>query len=309
MNTPFTSRMDTPPKRLARLAVYSEVRRQILTHYRNPDPNAPPHYSERDGNLPFNTRALIFPGRNPGHEIELAKHLLNAYVIAVDTDKQAVDAARVNGADHVHHQDLSDVKLRSQQKYPGDASNIIDSFDFINFDTCGLVTTDNVDEAFERACKIGVFVATWFSYGREAKLSWVQERALLNLKCDPVLGRRFRNIPDTIKNRLMFARDQAHMPNGRLADHVMNFHIIKIWSYRSNVMPMFIVLWGDGQYVHLPDDYVIPFEKISANNYRNLVMNAVDAESTEKAAILYGCSKTQIAAWKAVRTKALEIIP
>jgi SAM-dependent methyltransferase len=305
-NTPFKAEMDTPPKRLARLAVYSEVRRQILLHYKNPDPRAPARYIERDGKLPFDTRVLLFPGRLPSHEIGLAKHLLNAYVIAVDTDQQAVDAARESGADHAQLLDLSDLKIRLRRKYPGDTSPIIDAFDFVNMDTCGLVTTDGVSEAFERACKIGVFVATWFSFGHEMKLSWVHERALLRLKQDPAMERRFQDIPSTIKCRLLFARDQANLSERRqdtgLVDHVLNFHIVKIWSYRSNAMPMFVVLWADGQYVHLADDYVIPFERISADDYRSLVMRAVDAESSNRAVLLYGCSKAQVAAWRAVRT-------
>lgn len=280
--TPFNAEMDAPSKRLARLAVYREVH-QLLVDSSRWRVGAP--------------RVLILPGRKPAHEIGLAKHLLGAHVTAIDTDEKAVAAARDGGADRARLFDLSTLRLSGYSETPN--LHEVTSFDFVNLDLCGLVTTPGAAQAFERAAKVGAHVATWFSFGHEAAMSAIGMEAAFQLGC-PGVSDPFHDVPSTIKNRTLFIWKRALMGGpGFGSGAVSRFAVHKVWSYKSNAMPMFVALWTDRS---CRGPYRIPFERITGKGYRDEVLRVADAEGADRAAMLYGCSKAQIAAWKAVRT-------
>lgn len=288
----FTPDLDSDAKRLTRLAVYRQARRLI-----------------RD-----KPKILILPGQAPKHEIDLGKRLLNAHITAVDSDTEAVVAAKEAGADIVRSGDVADLDQSFR-------------YDFINLDTCQMVTSAGMAAVIEAAFYYGKIVATWFSYGHEAE--WVEDE---DGKKSPKAGLTEHLEQRDLEQRKMLGVDQAfvdvplvlskritHIWREALAltrksshrwskdDHVLAMQPRHVWRYTGNAMPMLAVLW-------VPFDRTdkVKFSNVDGKAYQRQLFDEESLDD-EDLAVFYGCTRRQLAAWKAVKTmrerKILKTMP
>lgn len=283
-------------KKLTRVKVYEHV---LSLEKANLD-RFGAHYENR-----WARRILILPGGEPSHETSLIKELFpDKHIIAFDLDERAVELARPL-VDLAVNLDVGDLRFANAKQSP---SCLTHDYTFANLDFCGLVTSEGVGQAFERAARMSGYVATWFSYGHEQDLERViTEAEWVGLGAEHL----FSDIPETIRNRLlyMFSTLQLSGPSytGRRGT-VM--HPLKVWMYRDQAMPMFCVLWGhnplrvrDNEYGNGAQRAKIPYEKVTGVDFRELVLDHVAKHGSEKTANYYGIDRTKLAAWKAVQTR------
>lgn len=241
MNKEFTKDQSTFDKHLVRASVAQEVRRLLRSN-------------ALDGSQPH---IAILPGNEPKHEIEIYKELTNAYITAIDRNKNAVEAARRDGADIAIEGDVSTIvehldNLNNRKTIlSSNKRKSIEKFDYFSLDCCSPVSEWGMADTVENAMYISKFLTTWCSYGREtdrggrASSKEIEEFGARQLGGNPILREFFGNVRNTICHRIIYLWDivikAARERRGNI-EHVTRLQPVKIWRY-IGTYPMFVVLW------------------------------------------------------------------
>jgi hypothetical protein len=231
---------------------------------------------------------LILPGEVPQHEIWCAKNILNAVkVTALDVNKKAVEQAMQHGADEGLVGKIDDLDPCRR-------------FDFVNLDTCKLVTSTtgmHVGRAFERAATVCTStLATWFSYGHEYL------PVVHNSRHHRLYERwgDLSDVPSGIRHRLTYIWKFALVSGpGLFSSAVEKMRPMAVLSYPGNRMPMFVVIWSTWNAV-----VRVSFRRIRRGSAaREEVLSMAASLGTARASKIFGLKATTIAAWRAVKTR------
>jgi hypothetical protein len=179
---------------------------------------------------------------------------------------------------------------------------------FANLDFCGLVTSEGVGEAIERARRMSTLVATWFSFGHEQNLPVIRE-------CARRIGERseehLSSLPPTVRARFLYIWNRVNWSDPwrtGTAGRLDALRALKVWTYTDQRMPMMCVLWDTTGYMYwdaASRDEVLAYEKISITEaeFRATVLAAADQRGSHFASVRFGVRPAVLAAWRAVATR------
>lgn len=275
----FDPNKESDGKKIARFLVYKTVR-EYLDKY---------HHG-----LSHQRRVMILAGECPGREIALAKKMLKAKVTAFDVNQRAVSAASAAGADTCVLMDVSDLRFGHRDPWE-------EYYDFVNLDFCKTVQSDGIPRAIERGSMASrSLIATWFSYGHETMNPIDKEadwQIGLSRHDDDPSG--VYSLPEKLRKRVLYIWKRVVLQNpGHSHTHL---RALKVWQYKGNAMPMFVVLWQTGGGIAQEKDAF--FEKVDSRVLRSTALRAAEEFSNEDVSLFFGCGSKQVAAWKAVDTR------
>ncbi len=239
----------------------------------------------------------VVPGQAAAEEIASVRAAMSgAYIVAIDRDPVAVQAARDAGADEVHEADLSEiVRIAGDRK-----------FDAVRLDLCTQATPElkSLIALSRRTISPGALLMACFSYGRDVSEFYVATARGGFLLDDP---RRDADVlPEGIAGRVRYLGSKAASA-------------VSILLYRGNAMPMCEVMWsqqrraacvlcGGRAYAGMHNDRTgheyepempVPM-RVRDDDLRIAVLQAED--DVDRSA-LYATPATRIAAWRAAQTR------
>ena len=291
-------------KKFVRVQVY-ELAQQLLDRHKFLVRQYPQDLLEQHDLGEPKDRILILPGGEPSHEAQLVRQLFaDSEIVAFDIDDRAVQAA-APFVDLAVTYPVGDLRFKGAYESP---RCLTARYKFANLDFCGLVTSEGVSEAVERARRMAPLVATWFSFGHEQNLPEI-------LKCAERVGarseRHLSSLPPKVRARFLYvwARINLSDPWGRGTGlRTDTPRALKVWTYTDQRMPMICILWATaGAFtVAEPYDAVLAYEKVSIaeDAFRARVLDVARSHGRAFASVRFGVRPAVLAAWKAVATRS-----
>jgi hypothetical protein len=229
--------------------------------------------------------------------------------VAFDLDDRAVKAA-APFVDLALTYAVGDLRFRGEYQSP---RCLTARYKFANLDFCGLVTSEGVGEAIERARRMAPLVATWFSFGHEQNLPDIHA-------CAQRVGRHSEHhlsaLSPKVRSRFLYVWDRVvneSDPWGKGTGWRSDMPAaLKIWTYTDQRMPMMCVLWATSSVfthgftqVGTPEA-VLPYEKVAidAESFRARVLESARQHGSKFASARFGVRPAVLAAWRAVATRA-----
>lgn len=248
-------------------------------------------------------RLLMLPGGEPEHEATLARQLFaDSEIVAFDVDERAVQAA-APFVDLAVTFEVGNLRFGGACRAP---RCLTDRYKFANLDFCGLVTSDGVGEAIERARRMSTLVATWFSFGHEQNLPAIQD-------CAKRIGARsevhLSSLPPTVRARFLYIWNRVNWsdPWGTGSWRPDALQAVKVWTYTDQRMPMMCVLWDTTGMCcdETSAGDVLAYEKVSISEaeFRTIVLEGASQHGSQFAAVRFGIRPAALAAWRAVATR------
>ena len=289
-------------KKFVRVQVYEHAQR-LLEQRRLLTRQLPQDWLAQHDRYDMKDRMLILPGGEPEHEARLARQLFkDSEIVAFDIDDRAVQAA-APFVDLAVSLDVGDLRFAGEWRSP---RCLTARYKFANLDFCGLVSSEGVGEAIERARRMATLVATWFSFGHEQNLSAIQESAKrVGARSEDHLSA----LPATVRARFLYIWNRVNFSDpwatGGWRPDVLR--AVKVWTYTDQVMPMMCVLWDTTGMCcdHTSGGDVLEYEKVSINesDFRTIVLEAASRHGSQFAAIRFGIRPAVLAAWRAIATR------
>jgi len=240
---------------------------------------------------------LIVAGDGPAAEINAIREVMpSAWIVAVDRQPAAIEAAQQAGADEVILCDLAAWTTSGKAGYRVKRPPSVFAarkFDAINLDVCGTVNRATYDLLrMYRRCVTsrGVFMAT-FAVGRDV----IEMYAVPRYESENLEERLIdAKIPEHLRARLKYL-----FRGSRLGE------LRSVMSYRGMHAPMCAVLLYAGPW----RDNDLSFVRVDPHDFERVVVTPLNAER------LYDCPRERIealrrkyAALKAVRTRTPQVV-